>query len=234
MSAKLKTVLFIVVLCVVCSVILTFGATVFRPLTVRNALLDQQISVLRAAHLLPTEKVKPAIIQSLYTGRIGEYFVDFRGQAATVPANDSSLRIFVAYSADGRTVEQVILPFSVKGMWGDISGYLALNAGLDTVTGFTVYDQNETAGLGAEIAAAWFQEQWRGKKLFGDDGTLCGVGIAKGRMDINHHDRAHTVDGISGATATGRALSQGLHDKLERELPELQLVDWNAFIVSQF
>lgn len=232
MSAKLKTVLFIVVLCVVCSVILTFGATALKPLKARNTLLDQQRGVLRAAHLLPAGKVKPAVIQNLYAGRIGEYFVNVAGPAATVSATDPSLRIFVAYSADESTVEQVILPFNVKGMWGDIAGYLALNVGLDTVTGFTVYDQNETAGLGAEIAADWFQDQWRGKKLFGADGTLRGVIIAKGPADINHPDREYTVDGISGATATGKALSQGLRYKLECDLPKLRQVDWNAFITN--
>lgn len=232
MSAKLKTVLFIVVLCVVCSVILTFGATALKPLKARNILLDQQAGVLRAAYLLPAGKVKPAVIQELYAGRIGEYVVDVAGQAATVPATEPSLRFFVAYSADGGTVEQVVLPFSVKGMWGDISGYLGLNAGLDTVTGFTVYDQNETAGLGAEIAADWFQDQWRGKKLFDADGTLHAVIIAKGPADTNHPDHEHTVDGISGATATGKALSQGLRYKLECDLPKLKQVDWNAIITN--
>lgn len=232
MSAKLKTVLFIVVLCVVCSVILTFGATALKPLKTRNTLLDQQTGVLRAAHLLPAGKVKPVVIQDLYAGRIGEYFVDVAESAATVPATDPAFYFFVVYSADGRTVEQVVLPFSVKGMWDDISGYLALNAGLDTVTGFTVHDQNETAGLGAEITADWFQDQWRGKKLFGADGTLCGILIAKGPADINHPDREHTVDGISGATATGKALSQGLRDKLERDLPKLKQVDWSALLTN--
>lgn len=232
MSAKLKTVLFIVVLCVVCSVILTFGATALKPLKDRNTLQDQQTGVLRAAHLLPMVKVKPAVIQELYAGRIGEYFVDFLGQLTMVPATDYALHFFVVYNTDGRTVEQVVLPFIVKGMWGDISGYLALNAGLDTVTGFSVHDQNETAGLGAEIAADWFQDQWRGKKLFSADGSLRGVIIAKGPADISQPGREHTVDGISGATATGKALSQGLLNKLECELPKLQQVDWNVLITN--
>lgn len=232
MSAKLKTVLFIVVLCVVCSLILTFGATALKPFKTRNALLDRQTGVLRAAHLLPTGKAKPALIQELYAGRIGEYFLDVTGQLTTTPATDSALQLFVVYSADGRTVEQVVLPFNVKGMWGDIAGYLALNAGLDTVNGFTVHDQNETVGLGAEIAADWFQDQWRGKKLFSADGTLRGVSITKGPADISQPGREHTVDGISGATATGKALSQGLLNKLESELPKLRQVDWNTLTTN--
>lgn len=228
MSAKLKSVIFIVALCVVCSVILTFGATALKAPQERNAAVDRQTNILRAADMLPAGKVMADEIYELYTRRIEELYVGHDGSLTATPDAEHALQVFAAYDNEGRNVTDVILPFTVKGVWGPISGYLALNCGLDTVTGFTVYDHNETAGLGAEIAKEWFMSQWRGKNLFSDDGELQAVMVAKGPADKNHPDLKHTVDGISGATATGRALSQGLRQKLVQELPELEKIDWDS------
>lgn len=226
MSAKLKSVIFIVVLCVVCSVILTFGATALKAPQERNAMLDRQTHVLRAAGMLSGGKPAADEIRELYNRRIAELYAGAGGGLAAAPDAAHTLHFFAAYDYEGRNVTDVILPFTVKGVWGDISGYLALNTALDTVTGFTVYDQNETAGLGAEIAKAWFLNQWQGKKLYNDAGELQSVIIAKGPANTAHPDFKHMVDGISGATNTGKVLAQGLRQKLLQQLPELQKVDW--------
>lgn len=230
MSAKLKSVIFIVALCVVCSLILTFGATALKAPQERNMLLDRQTNILRAANLLPEGKARPDTIHKLYAERIGEYFAAPDGSLSLAADAAHTLHIYTAHDAD--TVTQVILSFTVKGAWGDISGYLALNPDLDTVTGFTIYDHNETAGLGAEITQAWFQDQWRGKKLYDADGLLQGITIAKGSADTAHPGFGHTVDGISGATNTGKALSRGLRLKLEQDLPVLRKIDWGQSFQS--
>lgn len=224
MSAKLKSVIFIVALCVVCSLVLTFGATALKAPQERNMLLDRQANILRAANLLPNGKVRPEIIHELYAELIGEYYVAADGSLSVAADAAHTLHIYTAYDTD--TITRVILPFTVKGAWGDISGYLALNPDLDTVAGFTVYDHNETAGLGAEIAQAWFLDQWRGKKLHDINGIFQGIAIAKGSADTGHPGFEHAVDGISGATNTGKALSRGLRLKLEQDLPVLRKIDW--------
>lgn len=226
MSAKLKSVIFIVVLCVVCSLILTFGATALKAPQERNALLDRQVNILRAAGIMPAGKVAPAELQTLYNERVREFFVGIDSTISLTPDPDHLLQIFTVFGADGQDVEQVILPFTVKGVWGPISGYLALHTDLDSVAGFTVYDHNETAGLGAEIAGDWFQNQWRGKKLHDAEGYLRGVLIAKGASSPETPFAANTVDGISGATSTGKALSQNLLQKLKADLPLLQKINW--------
>lgn len=228
MPAKLKSLLFIVVLCVVCSIILTFGATGLKAPQERNAMLDRQVNILRAAEMLPVGKVSFDMIDELYTRRIEELYVNANGSLKSTPDAEHTLRVFAAYDNEGRNVVNVILPFTIKGVWGPISGYLALNTKLDTVTGFTVYDHNETAGLGAEIVKDWFRNQWRGKKLYDASGNLRAVIIAKGPANAEHPDFEHTVDGISGATVTGKALAQGLHQKLAQELPELQKISWHS------
>lgn len=228
MSAKLKSVIFIVILCVVCSIILTFGATFLKAPQERNAKLDRQINILQAANIMPQGKVSPDQVREIYAARIGEFWVgENGGLVAAIPDANPNLHVYTIFDDAGQNVEQVVLPFSVQGVWGPIHGYLALATDLDTVTGFTVYDNKETAGLGAEIAQEWFQNQWRGKKLYNAENNLLAVIIAKGPVLANDPLQAHTVDGISGATATGRALMRGLQQQLMHDLPLLQHVEWN-------
>jgi len=113
-------------------------------------------------------------------------------------------------------IRSYILPVHSRGLWGKIEGYLALeNDGL-TVAGFTVFSHGETPGLGGEIETAWFQNNFRGKKIVDPDGRFASIGIAKGKVvdRVPPGSRANFVDGISGATLTGRFLSEGLHDTL--------------------
>ena len=228
MSAKLKPVLFIIGLCVVCSLVLTFGATALKGPQERNAQLDRQTNLLRAAGLLPAGKIKVAEINAVFASRITGYFAGPNGSLSLAPDSDHQLLVYAVFDGQGQTVRQIIWPFNAKGVWGPILGYLALSPNLNTVTGFTVYQQNETAGLGAEIAQSRFQNQWRGKQLFDAGGQFRSVIIAKGPASPSDPLYANTVDGISGATNTGRALSQSLFKLLEEDLPLLQKVNWSG------
>ena len=73
----------------------------------------------------------------------------------------------------------------------------------------TYFDhESETAGLGARIKERWFQEQFNGRPVSGDEGFLTVVkqGDAKGDE--------MKVDGVTGATLTskgvGAMVSEGL------------------------
>jgi Na+-transporting NADH:ubiquinone oxidoreductase subunit C len=90
-----------------------------------------------------------------------------------------------------------------------------------TITGFTVYKHSETPGLGGEIEKAWFQKNWVGKKIVDQGGEFVSVSIAKGETkDVVPEDKnLHYVDGISGATLTGKYLSAGIRDTLKNYEP---------------
>ena len=85
-----------------------------------------------------------------------------------------------------------------------------------TVAGFTVFSHGETPGLGGEIETAWFQKNFQGKKIVDGSGVFTAIGIAKGKAadTIPPERQANYVDGISGATLTGRFLSEGLQTTL--------------------
>ena len=93
------------------------------------------------------------------------------------------------------------------GLWGPISGYIAIDGKGETVQGVTFFAPKETPGLGAEIMADAFKDQWVGKKLV-DGKESAPISVAKGKAaDLYPDDVAHWVDGVSGATITCRGVT---------------------------
>ena len=76
-----------------------------------------------------------------------------------------------------------------------------------TVKGITFYNHGETAGLGGEVDKPWFQNNFKGKKFVDNDGNLVGIQTMKGGVDDTSPEAYHQVDGISGATMTGKGLN---------------------------
>jgi len=102
----------------------------------------------------------------------------------------------------------------------------SLGVDLDTVRGITFYKHGETAGLGAEIEQAWFQDNFVGKKIF-DGNELRSIQVVKGRVgDVfsNPADHTYAVDGISGASLTGRGGTDLLDEKLTIYEPYIRRV----------
>ena len=60
--------------------------------------------------------------------------------------------------------EIMAVEFEGPGLWGPIKGFLALGADAETIRGLTFYEQEETPGLGGEIASESFRRQFEGKK----------------------------------------------------------------------
>ena len=57
-----------------------------------------------------------------------------------------------------------------------------------------------------------FQDQFKGKKIFDEDGSFTSIDVVKGA--ISEDMKEHAVDGITGGTVT----SHGTRDMLERTL----------------
>jgi Na+-transporting NADH:ubiquinone oxidoreductase subunit C len=110
-----------------------------------------------------------------------------------------------------------VVPVDTRGLWGAIHGYLAIDNDGVTIRGFTVYKHSETPGLGGEIESRWFRKNFQGKKITDQQGDFVSIRIAKGKADevVPPAQRPNTVDGISGATLTGKFLSAGLKEILQ-------------------
>ena len=119
------------------------------------------------------------------------------------------LAVYVC-NVDGQT--KYVIPVYGMGLWGPISGYIALNDDKSTIYGAYFNHESETAGLGAEIKdnQKW-QEQFQGKKLFkGADRNAIAISVLKKR-DSND---PNSVDAVTGATLTSNGVTDMLHDCL--------------------
>ena len=108
---------------------------------------------------------------------------------------------------ESQKVTKVILPVAGKGLWSTMFGFLALDADLRTIRGFTFYEHGETPGLGGEIDNPRWQKKWHGKFAFDEDGALA-IEVLRGSVEPGDPREGYRVDGISGATKT----TQGVQD----------------------
>ncbi len=113
-------------------------------------------------------------------------------------------------------VDAYILPLYGAGLWDKIWGYVALKEDLNTIAGTAFDHKAETPGLGARIGDAEIQNRYVGKKILDESGSLVSVSMVKGEGNPGLTD--HQVDGMSGATITGR----GLNDMLKNYLSSYQ------------
>jgi Na+-transporting NADH:ubiquinone oxidoreductase subunit C len=216
MSSPVKSIIFAAVLSIICSSLLTLASAGLKEYQLKNIALDKQKNILKSVGLIQAGKASaPDTIARLYAGSIKQVWVDAGGKLVSGEQKAPHDLPVYLHLEDG-AVRSYIIPVDSRGLWGRISGYLALEKDGITVSGFTVYNHQETPGLGGEIAQNWFQKNFAGKKIIDDRGNLVSVTIAKGaaasRMPKNR--QKHFVDGISGATLTGKFLSEGLKQTL--------------------
>ena len=213
MSDQLKSIAFTVAIALVCSLLLTGAATGLKERKLRNVAVDRQKNILKSVGLFdPDQQSTVAQIERLYQDKIRCYAMDGSGR---IVGGESDAMPVCFYVKDAQPAAY-ILPVVSRGLWGRIRGYMAIEKDGKTVAGFSVYSHNETPGLGGEIEKPWFQENFVGKRIVDEAGEFAAVGIAKGKVaDAIAADRqANYVDGISGATLTGKFLTGGLKEIL--------------------
>jgi Na+-transporting NADH:ubiquinone oxidoreductase subunit C len=216
MSDQLKSILFAAATCLVCTISLTAASTGLRGLQQKNIAIDRQKNILKSVSLLDENAgYTPEEINKIYDDNIKYLWVDSTG---SIIKKDQEAKIKLPvyiYLKDDR-IESYIIPIDSKGLWGRILGYLALKNDGSTIAGFTVYKHSETPGLGGEIEKRWFQKNFEGKKIVSRAGNFLSISIAKGSLadTVPDDKQLNVVDGISGATLTGKYLSAGLKDIL--------------------
>jgi len=80
--------------------------------------------------------------------------------------------------------------------------FVGLKTDLNTVKSVIYYDQGETPGLGGEVENPKWKQQWTGKQLFNGNGDIA-IKVVKGGAKAGD---IHGVDGLSGATLTGKGV----------------------------
>ncbi len=221
MSSYVKSILFALITAVTCSFLLTAASAGLKGFQLENIDVDKKKNILMAVGLVESgEAYQKKDILDIYEENIESLQVSPEGEVGHPPATaETSMPIYV-YLKDNQ-VASYIIPVNTRGLWGKIYGYLALDKDGSTVAGFTVYKHSETPGLGGEIEKRWFQKNFEGKKILNKTGDFVSVSIAKGFLpeSFPQEKRPNYVDGISGATLTGKYLTSGLKDVLQAYEP---------------
>ena len=97
--------------------------------------------------------------------------------------------------------------FSGAGLWGTISGVMAVDSSLSRILGMRIIDHNETPGLGGRIAEDWFQEQFSGERIVDGRIRIRGSGDRDPENGI--------VDAVTGATRTSQAMQAILNESIQ-------------------
>jgi Na+-transporting NADH:ubiquinone oxidoreductase subunit C len=257
---------FAIVICVVCSLVLSLAATALKPRQVANAKLDTIQNLLSAVgyDLAEVQAMPPEEVFEIYDREIEIELLDKNNQAAQpefmrkalirvgYPEDqvsemdtatlldkfnakvgllagmnnqsreeyDPGYKILYVHTGESGQPDAYVIPIVGYGLWDIIKGYIALEPDLNTVKGISFYEHKETPGLGARITEDWFKKNYIGKKIL-DEGDLVSVKVAKGRVDdvVKPEERKHYVDGISGATLTGKGINQFLEADLSKYEP---------------
>jgi len=100
--------------------------------------------------------------------------------------------------------------FSGSGLWGTITGVLALNDKADRIVGMEIITHNETPGLGGRIEEDWFINQFTGEYI--GSGKLV-VNKGTGGADSDHENQE--VDGVTGASLTSKSMQTIINQTIE-------------------
>ncbi len=216
MSDNLKSILFAVATALVCSSLLTAAALGLKPYKMRNLVVDKQKNILKAVGLIDADQhYSPEDIETMFTNNIKKLRADAAGRILSEDETQEAALPLWLFMVNEQP-QQYVIPIDTRGLWGPIRGYMALEKDGSTISGFTVYKHSETPGLGGEIERAWFQKNFQGKKITNSGGGFVSITVAKGSVSgtISGQKQANFVDGISGATLTGKFLTEGLKEIL--------------------
>jgi Na+-transporting NADH:ubiquinone oxidoreductase subunit C len=230
-----KTVTVTLLLCLVCSIVVSSAAVLLKPLQIANQALDAKRNVLAVAGLMEPGQSVEDLFAARVTTRVvdlntGEFTdaVDPAAYDQRRAARDSQLSrrlskdddlarinrredysVVYLVEEEGR-LQTVILPVRGFGLWSTLHGFLALQADGRTVQGLGFYEHGETPGLGGEVDNPQWRAQWTGKQVFDVDGEVV-IQVLKGRVDPQSPKARYQVDGLSGATLTTRGVQNLLH-----------------------
>ena len=168
----------------ICALLLTTAATFTEPYKAANKQAEEILNILTV--------LRVPVQSGVSSERLVEIFnVNVHKQTR----GEETIYVYSPPQAKGKA-EAVAVRFSGQGLWGPIKGFLALESDRKTIRGITFYEQEETPGLGGEIASSWFRNQFSGKSILDESGKP-GI-VIRGAGNVEHN----RVDAITGATMT--------------------------------
>ncbi|MHC4640437.1 MAG: FMN-binding protein [Planctomycetota bacterium] len=198
MKGSLYSLIYAAALGTVCALLLTAVAEVTAPYRQANAEAEEILNVLMVLDVNLPSDTSAKQLKEVFKNNVRE-------------EQRNGIEAYVRFQPDAQEqIQAIALRFSGPGLWGPIKGFLALEPDIKTIRGLTFYEQEETPGLGGEIAAKWFRNQFAGKSIEDKDGNPGVIISSSGESAPNK------VDGISGATMTCDKVQMILNELIEK------------------
>ncbi len=231
-------IIFSIVLTFILGGMLSIASVGLKPLQDKQVELDTKKKILGAVMDISTIK-DPNEILSLYNERVESLVVDAEGNIIETNAKGEPIaaekisiqknyrikpeeRQYPVYKfkGDGGKIDAYVFPMWGNGLWDWISAYMAVDSDLNTVRGIAFDHKAETPGLGARITSTVIQERYVGKEIYNESGELVSVTMLKG--ENNSGLTEHQVDGMSGATLTGKGVNTMIDQYLNSYQPYIK------------
>ena len=223
------------ILCLFCSIVVSFAAIALKPLQVANLALERNANMLAAAGMIDlsdqsAKSLVPAMMTGVITKIVDLNTGDFSNAIAPddydqlAAAQDPQLSELLTSEQDiasikrrenlgevffivqDNTIDSVILPIRGYGLWSTLYGFIALEKDGNTVRGLGFYEHGETPGLGGEVDNPKWKAIWKGKEILARSDQHLAIAVVK---NLNPADAEiiNKVDSISGASLTSRGVN---------------------------
>ena len=211
-NSNVYTICYAAVMVIIVAFLLAFVASALKETQDANVANDTKGQILSAlgydkatvdVGAIYAEKVKDNVLEN---GELTPYEGKFNTSYGALIKN-GELHVFTGTTANGE--KAYVIPVVGRGLWGGLWGYIAVNEAKDKVLGTYFYHESETAGLGARISEKWFQDQFIGKPIFGEDGKVALTVVKAGAAQ-----QENEVDGVTGASLTSNGVAAMVKDGL--------------------
>ncbi len=232
-DSTLKTILVALLLCLVCSVLISTAAVSLKPLQLANKDLDRKKNILEVTKLMKPggdiaelfKQIEPKVV-NLATGEYVES-IDPNQYDQRQAAKDPNQNLVIPPEQDLAQIKQrakyatvylvrqdneiqyFVLPVHGYGLWSTLYGFLVLKGDANTVFGLQFYEHRETPGLGGEVDNPKWRKKWKGKLIY-DKAGAPRIQLIKGSVEANDPKKQFHVDGLSGATLTANGVTNML------------------------
>lgn len=186
-NSNTYTITYSAILVAVVAFLLAFVYQALKPMQDKNVELDTKIHKLNALNMRGLNK---SDVEQIY-------------KQAFIKHIDADNVSYDEFQIDGQT--KYLVPVRGQGLWGPISGYIAIDNDKNTIFGSDFQHESETAGLGALITEEKFQTQFNGKKIFAEGTSDIAISVVK-KGSNGELRPENIVDGITGATLTSNGV----------------------------
>lgn len=192
-------------------------------LSISNSLLKKRIEQNRREELcrriLSAISVESDNGEQDFLEKFSKLLIFENGSTKTVPASMllnpqfSAIRFVVLSKVGAKPVVHLV----GKGLWGEMRGFAALEEDFTTLRGVSFYQSSETPGLGAQFSDPEVLKRFQGK-VVNDSFKVVNKSASTDQF---------SVDGISGATITGKSVEKILKEQIK--FYRKQLSEWGNF-----